>query len=720
MLFRMILTFGGLLLLLTACTPPEAKTPENKPTMYQKMTIAAPAAAKIPKELSIHGDTRTDNYYWLNDRENPEVIAYLNAENSYQEAVMADTKDFQEKLFQEMKGRIKEDDESVPYKDNGYFYLTRYEEGKEYPIYSRKKDNLQAPEEVMLNVNELAKGYSFFNVGGQSVSPSNELLAYGEDTLSRRIYTIRFKNLKTGELLPDEIPNTTGGAVWSNDNQYVFYSVKDETLRPVKIYRHKLGTPSTTDKLVYEEKDDTFSAFVYKTKSKKYVVIGAYQTLSQEYRVLNADNPTGEFRLIQPRERGLEYGIGHFGDKFYIRTNLDARNFRLMSTPENATTKENWTEVIPNRDDVLFEDMDMFKDYLVLSERKNGITQLRIRPWSGAEEHYIEFGEAAYVAATSTNPEFDTDVLRISYQSMTTPMTVYDYTMGSKKLTVMKQQEVLGDFDPANYESERLYATSRDGVKIPISIVYRKGYKKDGQQPLLLYGYGSYGASMDPYFSSARLSLLDRGFAFAIAHIRGGEEMGRHWYEDGKLLKKKNTFNDFIDCGEFLIQEQYTGKEHLFAQGGSAGGLLMGAVINMRPDLWKGVIAAVPFVDVITTMLDESIPLTTGEYDEWGNPNDKQYYDYMLSYSPYDQVEAKDYPAMLVTTGLHDSQVQYLEPAKWVAKLREIKTDKNPLLLHTNMAAGHGGSSGRFERLKEVALEYTFLLDLAGKTGIKG
>ncbi|PSR12296.1 MAG: oligopeptidase B [Bacteroidetes bacterium] len=719
MLFRMILTFSGLLLLLTACTP-EPKPPENMPTMYQKMTIAAPVAAKIPKELTIHGDTRTDDYYWLNDRENPEVIAYLNAENAYQEAVMADTKDFQEKLFQEMKGRIKEDDESVPYKDNGYFYLTRYEEGKEYPIYSRKKDNLQAPEEVMLNVNDLAKGYSFFNVAGQSVSPSNELLAYGEDTLSRRIYTIRFKNLKTGEMLADEIPNTTGGAVWSNDNKYVFYSVKDETLRPVKVYRHQMGTPSTSDKLIYEEKDDTFSAYVYKTKSKKYVVIGAYQTLSQEYRVLNADNPTGEFRLIQPRERGLEYSIGHFGDKFYIRTNLDARNFRLMSTPENATTKENWTEVIPNRDDVLFEDMDMFKNYLVLSERKNGITQLRIRPWSGAAEHYIEFGEAAYVAATSTNPEFDTDVLRISYQSMTTPVTVYDYDMGSKQLTVMKQQEVLGDFDPANYESERLYATARDGAKVPISIVYRKGYKKDGQQPLLLYGYGSYGASMDPYFSSARLSLLDRGFAFAIAHIRGGEEMGRHWYEDGKLLKKKNTFNDFIDCGEFLIQEKYTGKDHLFAQGGSAGGLLMGAVINMRPDLWKGVIAAVPFVDVITTMLDESIPLTTGEYDEWGNPNEKQSYDYMLSYSPYDQVEAKDYPAMLVTTGLHDSQVQYWEPAKWVAKLREMKTDKKPLLLHTNMDAGHGGSSGRFERLKEVALEYTFLLDLAGKTGIKG
>jgi len=480
-----------------------------------------------------------------------------------------------------------------------------------------------------------------------------------------------------------------------------------------------MGTPSTSDKLIYEEKDDTFSAYVYKTKSKKYVVIGAYQTLSQEYRVLNADNPTGEFRLIQPRERGLEYSIGHFGDKFYIRTNLDARNFRLMSTPENATTKENWTEVIPNRDDVLFEDMDMFKNYLVLSERKNGITQLRIRPWSGAAEHYIEFGEAAYVAATSTNPEFDTDVLRISYQSMTTPVTVYDYDMGSKQLTVMKQQEVLGDFDPANYESERLYATARDGAKVPISIVYRKGYKKDGQQPLLLYGYGSYRASMDPYFSSARLSLLDRGFAFAIAHIRGGEEMGRHWYEDGKLLKKKNTFNDFIDCGEFLIQEKYTGKDHLFAQGGSAGGLLMGAVINMRPDLWKGVIAAVPFVDVITTMLDESIPLTTGDYDEWGNPNEKQSYDYMLSYSPYDQVEAKDYPAMLVTTGLHDSQVQYWEPAKLVAKLREMKTDKKPLLLHTNMDAGHGGSSGRFERLRKWRWNILSYLIWRGKPGLR-
>jgi oligopeptidase B len=719
MLMRLIFLFSGLMLLLTACQP-EAKMTDNKESvMYQKMDIVAPVATKIPKELTIHGDTRTDNYYWLNERENPEVISFLNAENTYKDEMMSHTKDFQDKLFEEMKGRIKEDDQSVPYKDNGYFYLTSYKEGQEYPVYSRKKGTLEAEEEVMLNVNELAKDFSYFNVGSRSVSPNNELLAYGEDTLSRRIYTIRFKNLKTGEMIEDRIPNTTGGAIWANDNQHVFYAVKDETLRPVKIFRHRLGTPSTDDVLIYEEQDDTFSAFVYKSKSKKYIIIGAYQTLSQEYQVLDADNPTGEFRMIQPRERGLEYGIAHFGDKFYIRTNMDALNFRLMSTPENATTKDNWEEVIPHRKDVLLEGMDIFQDYLVLSERKNGITQLRIRPWEG-KEHYIDFGEDAYMAYTSTNPEFDTEVLRIGYQSMTTPPTTYDYNMKSKGMELLKQQEVLGGFNTADYVSERLYAKARDGVTVPISIVYHKDFKKDGSQPLLLYAYGSYGASMDPYFSSARLSLLNRGFAFAIAHIRGGEEMGRHWYEDGKLLNKKNTFNDFIDCGEFLVAEKYAAKDQLYAQGGSAGGLLMGAVMNMRPDLWKGVVAAVPFVDVITTMLDESIPLTTGEYDEWGNPNEKEYYDYILSYSPYDQVEAKDYPATLVTTGLHDSQVQYWEPAKWVAKLRELKTDKNPLLLHTNMDAGHGGASGRFARLKEVALQYAFFLDLAGKNEVKG
>lgn len=718
MLYRTLLTFAMFPFLFFACKNDDASQ-QYSSIMYQKTDIAAPVANKIAKELTVHGITRVDSYYWLNDRENPEVINYLNAENAYQKEMMAHTDDLQEELFKEMKGRIKEDDQSVPYKDNGYFYVTRYEEGQEYPIYSRKKGNLEATEELLLNVNELAKPYSFFNAAGLSVSPDNTLLAYGEDTLSRRIYTLRFKNLKTGEMLADQIPKTTGGTVWANDNQHVFYSVQDETLRSAKIYRHKLGTPSTADVLIYEEKDETFSTYVYKTKSKKYIVIGSYQTMSQDYRILEADNPTGQFRIVQPRERGLEYSIDHFGDKFYVRTNLDARNFRLMSTPETATTKDNWTEVIPHRDDVLLEDMDIFKNFLVLSERKGGITQLRVMPWNG-KEHYIDFGEDAYLAYTTTNMDFDTDVLRIGYQSMTTPPTTYDYNMVSKKLTTLKQQEVLGGFDAADYVSERIYVKARDGVNVPVSIVYHKDFKKDGQQPLLLYGYGSYGSSMDPYFSSARLSLLNRGFAFAIAHIRGGEEMGRHWYEDGKLLKKKNTFNDFIDCGEYLVANKYCSPDMLFAQGGSAGGLLMGAVANMRPDMWKGILAAVPFVDVITTMLDESIPLTTSEYDEWGNPNEKTYYDYMMSYSPYDNVEAKEYPAMLVTTGLHDSQVQYWEPAKWVAKLREMKTDKNPLLLHTNMEAGHGGASGRFQRLREVAMEYAFLVDLAGKNKPKG
>ncbi len=698
----------------------ESSTNEQKPLsqMYQKTGLDAPAAEKKPKKLSIHGDTRIDNYYWLNDREDEKVINYLKAENEYKEQMLSHTKAFQEKLYEEIIARLKPDEESVPYKDKGYYYITRYEEGKEYPIYSRKKESLDAEEEVMLNVNELAKPYDYYNVGGRSVSPDNKLLIYGEDTLSRRIYTLRFKNLETGEMLEDEIPGTTGSAVWANDNETVFYTAKDPTtLRSHKVFRHKLGTSATEDEEVYHEEDPTYLAYAYKSKSDKYIILGSYSTMSQEYRILNADTPTGKFRIVQPRERGLEYSIAHFENKLYIRTNLDARNFRLMVTDELNTTKENWQEVIPHREDVLLEDMDIFKDYLVLSERKNGISQLRIRPWAG-KEHYIGFEEEAYMAYTSTNPEFDTEWLRIGYTSLTTPNTVYDYNMRSREFRMLKQQEVLGgDFDPANYEAERLYAPARDGkTKVPISLVYRKGFKKDGSQPLLLYGYGSYGASMEPYFSSVRLSLLDRGFAFAIAHIRGGEEMGRYWYEEGKLLNKKNTFTDFIDCAEFLLEKDYTSKDKLFAMGGSAGGLLMGAVVNMQPDLWKGVVAAVPFVDVVTTMLDESIPLTTGEYDEWGNPNDKKYYDYILSYSPYDNVEAKDYPPMLVTTGLHDSQVQYWEPAKWVAKLREMKTDDNPLLLHTNMEAGHGGASGRYQRYKETAMEYAFMLDLVGLT----
>ncbi len=673
-----------------------------------------PIAKKVPKELSIHGDTRIDNYYWLREREDQEVVDYLNAENAYTKEQLKHTETLQEELFKEMKGRIKEEDQSVPYKDNGYFYITRYEEGHEYPIYSRKKETLEAEEEIMLNVNELAEGHNYFNINSLSVSPDNKVLAFGEDTVSRRLYTIRFKNLETGEMLEDSIPNTSGKAVWASDNETVFYVQKDtDTLRDFKVFRHKIGTPISEDVEVWDESDESYLTYIYKTKSKKYIVIGSYYSSSQDYRILRADDPTGSFTVFHSREKDLEYDFAHFEDHFYVRTNWNAQNFRLMRTPENATGKENWVEVLPHRADVLLEDIDVFKDFMVLSERINGITQIRVHPWGGKEEHYIKFEEEAFVAGVSTNPEFDTDLLRLTYQSMTTPPSVYDYHMVEKTFDLKKEQEVLGGFDKHNYESERLYAPSIDGEKIPISLVYHKGFEKNGQGPLLLYAYGSYGHSMEPWFSPSRLSLLDRGFAFAIAHIRGGEEMGRRWYDEGKMLKKKNTFYDFIACGEYLILQRYTNSEKLFAMGGSAGGLLMGAIYNMRPDLWKGLVAAVPFVDVVTTMLDTSIPLTTFEYDEWGNPNNKEYYEYMKSYSPYDNVEAKDYPAMLVTTGLHDSQVQYWEPAKWVAKLREMKTNDEPLLLHTNMEAGHGGASGRFRRLKELAMEYAFVIDLA-------
>jgi len=687
--------------------------------MDQNTSTAPPKAKKVDHEMSKHGDVRNDTYYWLNQREDPEVLAYLNAENEYTKNQLKHTEGLQEELYNEIVGRIKQDDSSVPYKRNGYYYLTRYEEGKEYPIYSRKKESLEGAEAIMLNANELAKGHSYYTAAGLRVSPNNKIVAFGEDTLGRRIYTIKFKNLETGEFLADEIPNTTGSTTWANDNKTVFYSVKDESLRAYKIFKHRLGTDAANDELVYHEEDETFNTFVYKTKSTQFLVIGSYQTLTAEYRFLDADTPDGEWTLFEPRNKKekLEYSIDHYGDKFYVLTNWEAQNFRLLSCPTNATRRENWTEVIPHRKDILLEDMEIFKDYLVLSERKDGITALRVRPWNGGE-HYIEFSEEACLAYTSINYDFDTDLVRIGYQSMKTPNTIYDYDMKQKQLTLLKQDEVIGSFDPVNYESIRLNATARDGVKVPISIVYRKGVAIDGSAPLLLYGYGSYGNSMEPYFSSVRLSLLDRGFVYAIAHIRGGEEMGRHWYEDGKLLKKKNTFHDFIDCGEYLIDQKYTSKGQLYAMGGSAGGLLMGAISNIRPDLWNGIVSAVPFVDVITTMLDETIPLTTGEYDEWGNPNDKQYYDYIKSYSPYDNLEAKDYPHMLVTTGLHDSQVQYFEPAKYVARLRDLKTDQNKLLLHTNMDAGHGGSSGRFARHKETAMDYAFLLDLAGKVEI--
>ncbi|WP_106794112.1 S9 family peptidase [Aquimarina sp. Aq78] len=677
--------------------------------------VQPPIVAKKPTNLEKHDDVRVDNYFWLNDRENQEVIDYLEQENTYNDKMTAHTKKFQTDLFEEMKSRIKEDDSSVPYKLNGYWYLTRFEKGKDYPIYSRKKESLDAEEEILFDCNKEAEGHSYYRLSGLSISPDNTLAAFGVDTVSRRKYTIRIKNLETGEIYPETIETTTGGSTWATDSKTLFYTKKnDETLRSDKIYRHALGTPVSDDIEIFNETDDTFSTFVYKTKSKKYLVIGSSSTLTSEYRILRADDPTGEFKVFQPRIRGVEYGIAHYDDHFYVLTNADeATNFKLMKVSEGNTVKENWKDVIPHRKDVLLEDVEIFKEYLVISERNNGLNKINIKRWDGTANYYLPFDNETYTAYVSTNPDFDTKNLRYSYNSLTTPNSVIDFDMESKKKEVKKEQDVLGGkFDKNNYVSERVWATAEDGTKIPISLIYKKGVKKDRNNPLLQYGYGSYGSTIDPYFSTARLSLLDRGFIYAIAHIRGSEYLGRSWYEDGKLLKKKNTFTDFIDCSKSLIAQGYTSASHLYAMGGSAGGLLMGAIVNMAPELYNGVVAAVPFVDVVSTMLDDSIPLTTGEYDEWGNPNEKEYYAYMKSYSPYDNVVAQEYPNMLITTGLHDSQVQYWEPAKWVAKLRELKTDNNLLVLHTNMEAGHGGASGRFEALKEVAEEYAFLLDL--------
>ena len=700
-----------------ACNSEQSDQEKFTSQMFQKTDIEQPLAKKEAKELNIHEDTRIDNYYWMNKRDSQDVIDYLTSENQYTDKMMAHLEDFQDELFNEIKGRIKQNDMSVPYDFNGYTYITRYEEGKEYAIYERKQKGSEAVE-LMLDANEEAKNHDYYAVGGRSVSPDNKILAYGEDIVSRRIYTVRFKNLETGEMMEDEIPNTTGSVTWANDNKTIFYAKKDDALRSYKIFKHKLGTSTDEDVEVYHEADETFSTYVYKTKSQDYIIIASFQTVSTEFRVVPANAPDQAFKIFQARERDLEYSIDHFGDHWYVMTNMDAKNFKLMKCSLENTSKENWEEVVAHREDVLLEGMDIFQNYLVLSERKNGINQIRVMNWNG-EEHYIDFKEDAYMAYTSTNLDFNTDDIRLGFTSLTTPNTVFEYDMNTKAFTTLKETEVLGDFDKSNYKSERIYVTARDGVKVPVSLVYHKNTPIDGSAPCLLYGYGSYGASMDPYFSSSRLSLLDRGFVYAIAHIRGGQEMGRGWYEDGKLLNKKNTFNDFVDCGRYLVDNKYSDSENLFAMGGSAGGLLMGAVVNQAPELWKGIISAVPFVDVVTTMLDESIPLTTGEYDEWGNPNDKEYYEYIKSYSPYDNIESKDYPSMLITTGYHDSQVQYFEPAKYVAKLREMKTDENPLLFHINMDAGHGGQSGRFRRFKETAMEYAFFLDLAGKAPVK-
>jgi oligopeptidase B len=670
---------------------------------------------KIPYRLEKHGHVRVDDYYSLRQRDNPEVISFLESENGRAERETAHTKTLEEKIFEEIKSRFKQTDMSVPYKREDYYYYTRYEEGKEYPVYARKKGGLEMPEEIVLNGNELAEGHGFFSLGGWAVSAAQDLVAYAVDTQGRRIHRVYFKELNTGKLLPDVLPEVTENLAWANDNKTLFYAKQDlSTLRAFQIYRHVLGTDLKDDQLVFEESDETFSSWIFKTKSKKYLMIVSSQTLSQEYRYLEADDPFGEFKLFLARERDHEYHIEHFNDRFVIRTNAGAKNFRLVTASLNRTGKENWLEVVPHRDDVYLSDFDIFRDHLVLEERARGLTQIRVMPWVGGDGHYIEFTEPAYRAHLGMNPELDTTILRFEYTSMKTPLSIYDYDMNTRQRALLKQEVVLGGFDSTNYVTERLYARAADGAEVPLSIVYRKGLKKDGQSPLLLYGYGSYGFSIDAAFTSPRLSLIDRGFVYAIAHIRGGQELGRRWYEGGKLLNKKNTFTDFIACAEFLIGEKFTSPEKLFAMGRSAGGLLMGAIANMRPDLFKAIVAEVPFVDVVTTMLDSSIPLTTGEYDEWGDPNQKEFYDYMLSYSPYDNVRRQAYPNMLVTAGLHDSQVQYWEPAKWVAKLRELKTDNNRLLLKTNMDAGHGGATGRFRRHLETAFSYVFLLDLAG------
>ena len=695
-------------------------------TSCMNNSVTPPIAEKQPYEMIKHNDVRVDDYYWMRltddqkkaenyDEKTQKVVDYIDNENIYTQESLKHTNKFQDKLFDEIVGRIKKDDESVPYFSNGYFYYTKYEPGKEYAINCRKKGTLDSDEEIILDQNILADGKDYFAVGGWSVSPNNEWLAYSTDYISRRIYTVHFKNLLTGETIQNAISNSSGSVAWANDNRTVFYTSKnDVTLLSEKIWRHKLGSDSRSDKMVYHEKDDTFYNGVYRSKSGDYIIIYNQSTLVSDFHILNANNPDGDFMNFSPREKEHEYSIDHYQDKFYIISNWDAKNNRLMETSEAKTSKKNWKEVIPHRDDVHLLDMEIFKDHLVINERKDGLRGLRIIHQKTGKDEYLDFGESTYTSRISTNREFNTNVLRYSYSSMLTPSSTYDYNMDSGQLTLMKQQEVVGGYDQSNYESERLYAIARDGEKVPISIVYKKDLKKVESQNLLLYAYGSYGSTIDPYFSSVRLSLLDRGFVYAIAHVRGGQIYGRKSYDDGKMLNKKNTFYDFIDAGKYLINEGYTDKDQLFIEGGSAGGLLIGAVVNMEPDLWKGAICAVPFVDVVTTMLDATIPLTSGEWDEWGNPEEKEYYDYMLSYSPYDQIENKAYPNMLVTSGFFDSQVQYWEPLKYVAKLRDNWAGDNRLYLHMNMDAGHGGKSGRFRRYREVALEYAFVLDLAG------
>ncbi len=695
-----------ILLTLAFLTPQPQETP--KP-------MQPPKAAQKPQVLEKHNHKRTDEYFWLRDRENPEVIQYLKDENAYLDQAMAHTKQLQAALQTEFKTRIKQTDESVPFRRDGYWYYYRTIEGKDYPVICRRQGSMQAPEQILVDGNKEAEGTKFFSLGAVQVSPDNNLLAWSADTVGRRFYTLRFRNLATGEQLPDVLKDITSNVVWANDNKTVFYAKQDpETLRSFRIYRHALGTDPASDVLVYEEKDVEFSVSVSRTRSKKYIVISSSQTITSEHRILDAAKPDSAPVLFTPRSRGHEHTIDHFDDRFYILTNLNARNFRLMSTPEKQTAQAHWTDVIPHREDTLLDSMTIFKGFLLLTERRNALVHLRVRPWTGEGEHYIEFPEPAYAAGPGQNEEYDTPIVRYNYSSLTTPRSVYDYDTLNKTRTLLKRDEVLAGFDQNNYVTERVWATAHDGARVPVSVVYRKGAPLKAERPLFQYAYGSYGLSSDAYFNPFVISLLDRGFVYAIAHIRGGQEMGRQWYDDGKLMKKKNTFRDFISVTEHLVKNGYADPKRVYAMGGSAGGLLMGAVMNMRPDLYHGIVAQVPFVDVVTTMLDDTIPLTTFEYDEWGNPNKQADYEYMLSYSPYDQVEKKAYPNLLVTTGLHDSQVQYWEPAKWVARLRARKTDQNKVLMHTNLDAGHGGASARYKRYEEIARVYAFMIDLAG------
>ena len=682
--------------------------------------IVPPVCTIQPKELIAHDDIRIDNYYWLNDYfmkgpDSENVVAYLKAENTYYDAMMEGTLSLQDNLYNEMKARIKEEDESVPVFKRGYFYYSRQVVGKDYFVYCRKKESLEAKEEILLDVNAMAEGHSYFSAIGFSISPNNNLLAYGVDTLSRREYTIFIKNLLTGETLSDTITGTEGGPIWANDNQTIFYTSKNpETLLSEKIMRHLIGTPPAEDQLVYHEKDPSNYIGVGKTKSEKYIMVVSKATLSSEVSWLNADRPTDSLVIFQPRIKEVIYSVDHANESFYIRTNHEAKNFKIVTCAEDNTGINNWKELIAHQKEVLISGFELFKNFIAINERKNGLTQIHLVNTLNPESHFLAFDEPTFVAGIGSNPEYDTNILRFNYTSLTTPSSVYDYNMDTKEKKLMKQQEILGGFGTDQFVTERMLATANDGTQIPISIVFKKGFIKDGSAPLLLYAYGSYGISMDASFSNVRLSLLNRGFAFAIAHIRGGQELGRYWYEEGKMNNKKNTFTDFINCAEFLIANKYSSANHLYANGGSAGGLLMGAIINMRPDLWKGIIAAVPFVDVVTTMSDPTIPLTTNEYDEWGNPADKESYDYMKSYSPYDNIANHNYPNMMVITGLHDSQVQYFEPAKWVAKIRAMKTGDNLLFMHTDMEAGHGGASGRYKPLTDKAREYAFLLSLEG------